>query len=130
MSVDAATARTAAPVPTNNMLADLVGWIKEGDCVVLHAPGHAAQIYHNCVVNKPDDQKGVSGDTKEPSLDGIRVIWFNAANDPDLLLEGEWPYYIKEGGCRECTCSLKDRVTKADGIPHLYRFSCPKLGFS
>lgn len=51
------TTMRAPPVPTDNMWKDLIGWCKEGDCIVLHVQNKAALIYHLC----KDKQAETSG---------------------------------------------------------------------
>lgn len=79
---------------SNNSLADIIEWIRSGDCVVLHSNSTNAHIYHNCKDNT----------NKE------RFIYIDVAAMPSLLHQGEWPWYIEDAGCDSCRCSLKQRA--------------------
>jgi hypothetical protein len=69
--------KSKIPQTTRNSLADIVGWLKSGDMVILCAKGILRQVYH---IN---------------DLPYNRKIYVNLSTSPSLMEEGEWPYYIK-----------------------------------
>jgi hypothetical protein len=81
---------TETPITTNNMLGDILGWLKLGDVVILHGKTHG-QAYH------------VS------ALPYNRKIYINISEIPDVGLEGEWPWYIinKGGAVKLDTLDVK-----------------------
>jgi len=50
-----------------------------------------------CLHTNTEFQYYYSNDTCE-KLENQRLIYVNAQCMPDLLLDGEWPYYIKQSG--------------------------------
>lgn len=109
--------RLGFPEWSSDDLSDIIDYIKQGDCVLIHEEGQDTEIFHNCVSKKLGDKE------IEPiSLDSIRVISVDIAARKSLLNKSEWPERIEEAGCVHCTCDLKERVTSAqEGIPHFYR---------
>ncbi len=62
-------------IQSGNNLADAVEWLKMGYMIVLWSNG-----YGNCYHVK--------------SLTPSKIIYIDVGKMPDLMLEGEWPYYF------------------------------------
>jgi hypothetical protein len=73
-------------VPTSNTLVDIINWLKSGDIVCIHS-GTTFQYYF-------------SRETTD-SLTDERLILIDVSSMPGLLLESEWPVYIKEAGFKD-----------------------------
>jgi len=119
-----------APVPTSNMLKDIVDWVKGGDVVLLHDGGSSGKIYHNCpAVPEVSTTTTLTTDAPAPTMDEslrkLRVIWLDCAKCPSLLEDGEWPWFIENAGIKQCSCALQQRVLEADGIPNFHSFRVP-----
>jgi hypothetical protein len=83
--------------------------------------GGTNNIYHLC----PEDK--TQSKTKE-YLDGLRYIFIDMKHDPSLLLEGEWPWYIEDDKCTQCTCEVKSYALKnTKDIPHIYNYAVPNI---
>ncbi len=103
---------TIAPRHPSNVLGNIVGWIRLGDCVVLHSNYKSGRIFHRCDKEKPVN----------PAAQ--RMIYVNI--DPsaaDLLEDGEWPLYI--GKQNLCTCGLKEHATNPNRMPYMYSYTFP-----
>ena len=72
---------------TDDDLADVIRFIKDGNIVVLHTKG-SSRIFNTCLTNSSDLELS----TKE--LEDIRVIYVDCNRLPDLLEQGEWEWYI------------------------------------
>jgi hypothetical protein len=118
---------------TTNPLIEVYAWLDDGDYVVLHAgyKNKTARCFHKCLA-----------DIKTPKqvnefLQDYKIIYYDVACEPILLHDGHWERSIKaagyttqdgnfiNAGFRECTCSLKDRVSCKDdappkGLPYAY----------
>ena len=100
---------TSPPQTTSNNLRDILDWLKEGDYVVIHNNYRSGRFFHaNC---RP-----------QSCLDTSRVIYVNVSSLPGLLDQGEWDYYITEGGFDECHCHLREKTSDPNGLPHSYHF--------
>jgi len=111
----------SSPTTTSNNLADIIGWLKEGDYVVVYNTStKTGRFFHKCLADTKTSEELAK------SLDNCRVTYVNVASLPGLLDDGEWNWYIKQAGFDECTCSLKDRVSTFTNIPHQHML---KLGF-
>jgi hypothetical protein len=97
-SVSMSQSKTPAPTPTNNSLADVVNWVKQGWYVVLTTyDGKTTFRYHNC---------------KSDTLGFIQITV-----DVALLSEGEWPWHIENHGkISKCSCD-----TKIEKYDYVYR---------
>lgn len=91
------------PKTTNNSLADIVGWLKLGDTVILHNNGEQKKVYF------------ILGSNLN------RKIYVNVSSFPSLLGEGEWPYYIESVSAKQVT---DDNVECPNGT---FYFSVPAL---
>src|SRR3990170_2400071 len=91
---------TTSPVTTTNQLRDIVGWLKEGDCVFVHNNFKGGRFFHpGCVVGvKPDRSQ----------FNHCRVIYVDVRKMPGLLADGEWNWYINDAGIPECQCGLRE----------------------
>jgi hypothetical protein len=76
------------PICTSNSLKDVVDWINGGALVYLYAKGNVIK-YHKC-------------DTYNNTC--TKTIHINLQTWPDLLDEGEWPWYIEQDGRLICKC--------------------------
>lgn len=107
--------RLASPKPTRNSLKDVIDLLKLGDCVILRSDTDS-QVYHNCS-NAPKDKE---------RWDDIRIVYLELhGHSASLMDEDEWPWYIKDAKCTECTCQLKDKVVDPKKVPskYVYEFS-------
>lgn len=86
------------PMWTTNALADIVRLIKIGYCVVLCTSNSTQQLIHHIYHQCKDEVK---------DLHSIKIVHIDLSDHSDLLGEGEWPYYIEEAGCTECTCNVR-----------------------
>ena len=108
----------SSPKTTNNNLKDIIDWLRLGDFVVIHNDYKFGRFFHtNCPVSNGEIGK---------TLENSRVIYVNVKSLAGLLDDGEWEYYIKDNGHRECTCDLKEHVLDPKKLPHIYNFT---LGF-
>ncbi len=107
----------STPQLTNNYLMDIVGWLTEGDYVVLHDAFKTGRFFHKCLGNTLYEQE------IEKILENTRVDYVNVSSFPELLCEGESEFFIKKAGFNECTCNLKDRVSNPKGIPQARRLN-------
>ena len=85
--------RTDLPKCTKNQLKDIIDWLKIGDVVVLHHNNYNGHIYHNCMNLDPN----------------IRYIFINVHRMPNLLNEGEWPWYIEQS-YNKCICHKRNHI--------------------
>lgn len=91
------------PVPTRNAYADVVGWVKGGDCVVLHAPNRSTYCY--------------------AQSDKVRRLIYLKV-DPALLDEGEWPdFFETNGGLKRASLDLRKSVP----LDKNFSFELPSL---
>lgn len=97
---------TQPPHQTGNSLRDIIDWIKQGDFIILHHQGLYARYYHQC------SEKSAK----------YRIIYINIINYPDLLNDGEWPWYIEDEGCTLCNCEIKTKIKELDTGADIYRF--------
>lgn len=87
------------PVSTNNTLADIVTWLGEGDCIILHAPHADVAIeratYHNkCAENK-----------EGKLVNKTRFIFVDLSS---VVQQSNWPWHIMDARCKPCKCACKD----------------------
>jgi hypothetical protein len=133
MATSTTSRLTTPPIVTTNTLADIDKWLDEGDYVVVHEGTKFGRFFHKCM-----------GDIKTPeqdaeSLNACRVIYIDVTAMPGLLDDGEWNLYITEStyknvsggyinkGFRECTCSLKGRISNMGSLPpHAFRYGIPR----
>jgi hypothetical protein len=101
------------PKTTRNNLADIIDWLGEGDYVVVHDGYRYARYFHS----KCDETNGAV----DQLLDNCRVIYVDVASLPGLLDDGEWDWYIKNAGHKECKCQLQQRCSNPNNLPHSYR---------
>lgn len=120
-SSETATSLNTAPPLTSNNLVDIITWLSAGDYVVVHNQYKVARYFHS----KCEGQV-CSDEEIQRQLEHCRVLYLDVASLPGLIDDGEWEYYIKEAGHKECTCLLKTRCADANHLPHSFHFS---LGF-
>ena len=89
---------------TSNSLKDVIDWIKDGNCVILYSKGKPSLIYHDC--------------NKELK----RVIFIEIIMMPSLLDEGEWPWYIENSGCKQCSCIIKDKILNKEHLDNIFHY--------
>jgi hypothetical protein len=89
------------PTTTSNNLADVIRWVKDGDCVTLYAINRGSQVYHQCNVRTSPEQ--------------TRFIYLNLSRHSSLMEDDEWPYYIKNNNCQQCSCSFKEIALEETG---------------
>ncbi len=99
---------------TSKSLLDIIGWLKEGDYVVIHNAFTVGRYFHKCMGDAQDEGKIAT------ILENTRVDYVNVSTLPNLLDEGEWECHFKQEGFNECTCSLKGRVSSYSDIPHAH----------
>ena len=86
-------------IPTTNNLKDIVDWLKNGDIVCIHTKKDF--IYYS---------------KNECEIMDQRLIYVDVQCTPDLLLDGEWPYYIENEGFVRYTGPLPSKKE------YIYRF--------
>jgi len=93
-----------APIPTSNTLLDIINWLKTGDIVILH--------------NNTKNQKAF----QMPDLKLNRKIYVNVMHMPDLLHEGEWPWYILNAKAVEISNESEQQTenTYSFSVPNIY----------
>jgi len=72
-------------VTTNNSLADIINWLKDGYMVCIYALDTKLFYFSKEVLDKIED----------------KIIYVNVQRDASLLNEDEWPWYIKNAGFTE-----------------------------
>lgn len=87
--------RLKCPKTTSNNLADIISWIKLGDCVVL-TNGRYMMPY------------GKIGLEKDPK--NYRTIYVDISSYASLGNEDEWPYYILQEGGIVCDKSMHTQI--------------------
>lgn len=108
---DIKSERLSRPATSTNMLSDVIGWLRLGDCVILHVNNECGRVYHTC---------------KFEDINEIRVISLNMANTIELMREGEWPWYIEHYVPKaDCTCGVKEHLDNKGETPHIYAYSTP-----
>ena len=101
---------------------DIVGWLHQGDYVVLHTSftSFFARYFHAC------DRSIKSSQQIFDFFSDNRVIYVDVSTHPDILEEGGWNKGLFYQGFNECTCSLRSRVSFINNIPQVYFL---KLGY-
>lgn len=66
-------------------LAEILGWLGNGDCVCLYTPYSS-----RCFYGKQEIEK----------IEG-RMVYLDVSSHPGLLGDGEWEFYIKREGYYE-----------------------------
>lgn len=99
--------RLEKPALSRNALADVVKWIKKGDCVILHNAGRNGHFY-----------------CQDPhaSVENMRVITLDIAASTYLLDEREWPFFIEKAGCKFATDEVYAKVANLSKLPYRYSF--------
>jgi hypothetical protein len=72
---------------TNNILADVINWLKDGDIVCLFYSRKGENI-----------GKFYFSQEKLEKITDERIIYVNISSDPSLLDKDEYPSYIEESG--------------------------------
>lgn len=98
--------RLESPKCTSNQLADIISWLKLGDCVILCNGTYIKYIYHNCIENNSDK---------------VRLIIIDCQGFPGLLDDGEWNWYIEDSGNKKCNC--KDPLEWIKNSVYKYTFA-------
>lgn len=103
-----------APKHNGNDLSSVISWINNGDYVVLHSPVHGcSRFFHSNCENSANSR----------ILETNRVIYIDVTKIPGLCDDGEWEYYIKSSSTGvDCTCNLKNIVSKSDDARVLHPF--------
>jgi hypothetical protein len=122
---------------SGNHLQDVIRWLKADTYVVLHGKTgnccvrntwtawdplvHLAnsRFYHDCAGKKDLPPEQVAA-----FLATHRIVYLDVSVLNKVLEDGEWNMEIETAKFVECTCSLKDRISKPDDrMPHkqLYR---------
>ena len=112
-------ARLESPQTSKNTLKDIIDYLKLGDMVIIHSNHQHEIVFHNCV----DASVSTSGDgsgVESTDANKIRLISIDVGSCVDLLDGGEWPWYIRDSECTQCTCGMK-----ADSITAQYSFELP-----
>lgn len=99
--------RLGCPVLSKKALADVVRWIKMGDCVILHNHGENGHYYYQGTAT---------------SLADLRVICLDIAPSTGLLDEDEWPEFIQLAGCRSAAADFQKQLSDLRLVPHVYHF--------
>jgi hypothetical protein len=92
------------PQTTNNMLADIIGWLKAGDLVILHV-GTQGKGYH------------------VPNIPFGRKIYIDVKSMPSLINEEEWPWYMIDYAKAELVTTFETECPNGT-----YNFKIPGLG--
>lgn len=107
--------RLGTPIQTGKNFADVVSWLDQGDCVILHnSYTRQREIFHRCL--KP---LWFWQGPPDVSLEAMRVIYINIINDKDAL--EAWTPLLLERGISHCICSLRAKVLESRGIPYCYK---------
>lgn len=105
---------------TGNALRDLVDLLKMGDCVVLKVGIGLHPYARPSIV---DSSPGT-----------YRIVVVDISADPDLALEGEWPYYFVSGaGAERCSAEMNEivmRFVEAQGSEYVLNSGGVRLGVS
>ncbi len=99
---------------TQNNFQDICNWLKEDAYIVTYVTAEIAEarFFHCCSGEiKTDEQI-------EKFLDTHRIIYIDISAIPDWLDDGVLNAVIEEAGYPECSCTLQDRVSWTDDIPH------------
>lgn len=99
---------------TSNNLADIIGWLKDGDFVFIHNKYQGGRFFHKC--------NGVSENFAE-LVANTRVIYVDVSSHSNLLVDGEWNWYIENAGFKECNCGLREFVSVLKQVPHRRQLS-------
>ena len=70
-------------VTTNNSLADIINWLKNGHIVCIYTLDTKLYFFSKEILDKIEDEI---------------IIYVNVSRDTSLLDEDEWPWYIKNEG--------------------------------
>lgn len=95
--------------PTNNNLADIIRWLNENNCVFIHNGPYGGRFFHKC------SEKAIDFNDL---LNKTDVIYVDVSSHSNLLVDGEWNWYIENAGHKECTCGLRDVVSTIKNVPH------------
>jgi hypothetical protein len=87
-----------SPTWTTNGLSDIVRLFKLGYCIVLCTSKGEEMLVHHIYHKCGEEVKNLSN---------IKIVHFDLSNHIQLLGEGEWPSFIEEAGCNECTCNVR-----------------------
>lgn len=88
---------TDIPIMTTNTLRDVISWIRQGDFVVIHNGDSKHNRLYYYQGNKT-------------SLDDVRVIHVDVSSCPGVLSAEEWPWHIRNAGCKKATEEQKQLV--------------------
>lgn len=97
---------------TLNALADVICWLKKGDYVVVHEGELWGRTFHKC------QKQDVNGTQLEMELKKLRVMYLDVDKVAGVLKENQWPWYIKNEGFDECSCSLQEPTLSPENIIH------------
>ena len=103
-------ARLECPETTSNNLADVLLWIKMGDCVVLVTDNGKYMPYCQRSVFSEDPKT-------------YRTIYVDISAMPALGNSEEWPWYILNNGGVFCTDELMQKHILGNTHPNCYRLS-------
>ncbi len=100
-----------APTRTLNYLDDIFRLVNKEDRVVRLYDSSSQKsgfIFHKCVRKEEDKQK-----EKKPISD-LNIVWVDLVDIPDLLDKEGWPDFLKEAGCKLCTCSFAKKIANGE----------------
>jgi hypothetical protein len=73
------------PIPSTNQLVDVIGWVRNGDIVVIFNDNNVFRIFYK------------SNDSID-NLTDKRIMMINCQSVPGICDDGEWNYYITQDG--------------------------------
>ena len=105
----------------SNNLVTVINWLRHGDYVVLYDGIERARFFCPCCSSSAGIQKDTDIDAE---WEKRRTIFLDVGDMHGLLDEGEWEWYIKNEGFKECQCVLWQHVNRQPGVklPHSYFF--------
>lgn len=86
------TTKFVQPKTSTNQLCDIIDWLKLGCIVTIYNRYGKYKIYHNKCLESNNN------------VSECQIICVNCETFPDLLEEGEWPYYIENYPNNKCSC--------------------------
>jgi len=94
----------------NNSLLNIMNWLQSGAYVIIH--NENGRFFHKC------RKENLRDDEIKDYINNHRFIYIDVSKMPGLLEDGEWNWYIKNGGFDECECSLKEVSSEPKDIPY------------
>lgn len=100
------------PIPSTNQLVDVIGWVRNGDIVVIFNDNNVFRIFYK------------SNDSID-NLTDKRIMMINCQSVPGICDDGEWNYYIiQDGNIESNSIDLlqKIRVLIENKSPNVFAF--------